>query len=62
MTFQSLQRLVANDAKTRYTMVQEPDPGSLDNDVPVWWIRANQGHSMKVRVAIRVVDMFFGLW
>ncbi|KIJ55657.1 hypothetical protein M422DRAFT_151974 [Sphaerobolus stellatus SS14] len=40
--FQTLERVVRNDNKSRYKMILEPD----ESNVPVWWIRANQGHSI----------------
>ncbi|KIP02297.1 hypothetical protein PHLGIDRAFT_16631 [Phlebiopsis gigantea 11061_1 CR5-6] len=46
MTLEAIQDLVQNDAKTRFSLIQEPDPSSGSCDA-VWWIRANQGHSLK---------------
>ena len=40
LNFEALQQIVKDDAKGRYSLALEED---------VWWIRANQGHSMKVR-------------
>ncbi len=48
LDFATLQRLVENDAKNRYMLRNAPDevtPTAGD----IWWIRANQGHSMKVK-------------
>lgn len=39
-----IERIVASDSKTRFNLVSEPDATSGE---PVWWIRANQGHSIK---------------
>ncbi|THH29526.1 hypothetical protein EUX98_g4670 [Antrodiella citrinella] len=39
-----IERIVANDSKTRFNLISEPEPAS---GAPVWWIRANQGHSLK---------------
>ena len=44
LTFETLQQIVKDDAKGRYNVVLEADPGAGEG---VWWIRANQGHSMK---------------
>ena len=42
--FTTLERVVLADKKSRYKMISEIDEtGAL-----VWWIRANQGHSIKV--------------
>lgn len=43
-----LEKLVQNDAKNRYHLYLEKssEPEIISEDV--WWIRANQGHSMKV--------------
>ena len=38
LSFEALQQIVKDDAKGRYSLTLEGD---------VWWIRANQGHSMK---------------
>ncbi|GJE91295.1 RNA 2'-phosphotransferase [Phanerochaete sordida] len=46
LTFEGLEDIVQKDAKGRFSLIQEPDPKS-NSDEPVWWIRANQGHSMK---------------
>ena len=45
LNFEALQEIVKNDAKGRYSLVHEADP---DGGEKTWWIRANQGHSMKV--------------
>ena len=45
LNMESLQEIVRNDSKSRYNLVLEADPASGDE---AWWIRANQGHSMKV--------------
>ena len=42
---EGLQEIVKNDQKGRYSLILEADVKSGDE---VWWIRANQGHSMKV--------------
>jgi 2'-phosphotransferase len=45
----ALQRIVENDAKKRYMLLEGPDETApMAGDV--WWIRANQGHSLKVLV------------
>ncbi|EKM50549.1 uncharacterized protein PHACADRAFT_104132 [Phanerochaete carnosa HHB-10118-sp] len=46
LTFEALQDMVQKDKKTRCSLIQEPDPKS-DSSEPIWWIGANQGHSMK---------------
>lgn len=47
VTFQHLQDIVKRDQKSRYHLLFEPQT-SESAGVDVWWIRANQGHSMKV--------------
>ncbi|PAV19632.1 trna phosphotransferase 1 [Pyrrhoderma noxium] len=43
--FPTLERIVQRDAKARYNLLlEESEKSSLEN---VWWIRANQGHSIK---------------
>ena len=44
LTLETLQQIVKDDAKGRYRLVLEADPSTGEE---VWWIRANQGHSMK---------------
>ncbi|EPQ56750.1 hypothetical protein GLOTRDRAFT_39589 [Gloeophyllum trabeum ATCC 11539] len=44
--FETVENIVKNNDKQRYKMVKEPDPKSPTNE-EVWWIRANQGHSIK---------------
>ena len=41
-----LERIVQEDAKMRYHLLLEPDQTGTSSDI--WWIRANQGHTMKV--------------
>ncbi|KAI0339418.1 hypothetical protein BDW22DRAFT_1456092 [Trametopsis cervina] len=45
LDFPTLERLVKDDKKNRYNLVYEPDVDNIHS--PVWWIRANQGHTMK---------------
>lgn len=45
--FDIVEKLVNRDRKNRYTMKFEPDE-SVHGTPEVWWIRANQGHSLKV--------------
>ena len=47
--FGKIQEMVKNDAKGRFHLKSEAEDGN-----EVWWIRANQGHSMKVGDALRV--------
>ncbi|KAF9459323.1 KptA family-domain-containing protein [Collybia nuda] len=42
-----LQEIVKADAKKRYDLVFEVDPLGSDPAVGAWWIKANQGHSIK---------------
>jgi len=42
----TLQRLVDNDSKNRYMLRQGPDEAAPTAG-DIWWIRANQGHSLK---------------
>ncbi|KAI0331667.1 hypothetical protein GY45DRAFT_1248352 [Cubamyces sp. BRFM 1775] len=44
LSFDALQEIVKSDAKNRYSLVLEADPKTGEE---AWWIRANQGHSMK---------------
>ena len=39
-----------NDSKKRYMLIEGPDD-TTPTAGKVWWIRANQGHSLKVRTA-----------
>ena len=52
LNMESLQEIVRNDSKSRYNLVPEADPASGDE---AWWIRANQGHSLKVSLASLIV-------
>lgn len=42
--FERIQEMVKKDAKSRFHLNSENEDGG-----EVWWIRANQGHSMQVR-------------
>ncbi|RPD64155.1 hypothetical protein L226DRAFT_552096 [Lentinus tigrinus ALCF2SS1-7] len=44
LNLEALQDIVKGDAKGRYSLVLEANP---DGGEESWWIRANQGHSMK---------------
>lgn len=44
----TLERIVRDNAKQRFSMRAEP---TSDDGRDEWWIRANQGHSIKVRRA-----------
>lgn len=46
LTFEKLEELVKADKKTRFNLTCGPDP-STGSSKEIWWIRANQGHSMK---------------
>ena len=61
MTFENLQNMVQKDAKTRFSLIQEPDP-KTGSPEPIWWIRANQGHSMKVDTVVFVTDRIDLTW
>jgi len=41
-----LQRIVENDSKQRYMLLEGPDEAAPTAGA-VWWIRANQGHSLE---------------
>ena len=43
----ALQRIVENDSKNRYKLLQGPDETSPMAG-EIWWMRANQGHSLEV--------------
>ena len=47
VAFTQLQDIVKRDQKSRYHLLFEPQT-SESAGTDVWWIRANQGHSMKV--------------
>jgi RNA:NAD 2'-phosphotransferase (TPT1/KptA family) len=55
LDFALLREIVNKDAKNRFNLIYEPgDDNAVVTDEPplderLWWIRANQGHSMKVR-------------
>ncbi|KAI9508175.1 KptA family-domain-containing protein [Russula earlei] len=42
----ALQRIVESDSKQRYMLIKAPNEAAPMAD-EVWWIRANQGHSLK---------------
>lgn len=44
---EKIQDMVKKDAKGRFHLKSETADGN-----EVWWIRANQGHSMKVRIIL----------
>ena len=48
MNFENLGKLVQDDAKQRYNLISEPSTDESAEDV--WWIRANQGHSLQVKM------------
>jgi len=51
----ALQRMVEGDSKQRYMLLQGPDE-TAPMAGEVWWIRANQGHSMKdVKVELKPI-------
>ncbi|KAI5116350.1 hypothetical protein M0805_002255 [Coniferiporia weirii] len=45
--FQTLERIVQHDAKNRYHLLFEPMSVENDTSEEIWWIRANQGHSLQ---------------
>ena len=49
LDFATLQQIVENDAKGRYMLRQGPDEAAPTAG-DIWWIRANQGHSLKVEI------------
>jgi len=59
LDFSMLQRIVEADSKKRYDLMYEGQgntASSLEADSGIWWMRANQGHSMKsVQVELRPV-------
>jgi 2'-phosphotransferase len=46
INFSQLQDIVRLDQKQRFHLLLEPR--SSDSPSDIWWIRANQGHSLKV--------------
>ncbi|PCH44454.1 hypothetical protein WOLCODRAFT_76684 [Wolfiporia cocos MD-104 SS10] len=49
VNLEQLEKIVKSDAKTRYHLLFEPDKESTSSE-EIWWIRANQGHSIKTVV------------
>ncbi|KAG6334570.1 hypothetical protein ID866_4525 [Astraeus odoratus] len=47
VTFPQLQKIVNADQKGRFHLSFEPQPSGSSNPNDLWWIRANQGHTMK---------------
>jgi len=47
VTFLQLQDIVNKDQKGRFHLMFEPQLPASSHVPDVWWIRANQGHSMK---------------
>lgn len=47
VTFLQLQDIVNKDQKSRFHLMFEPQLPASSHVPDVWWIRANQGHSMK---------------
>ncbi|KIK62005.1 hypothetical protein GYMLUDRAFT_42438 [Collybiopsis luxurians FD-317 M1] len=49
LTFRGLQDIVQKDSKQRYSLVRESESeeGIDEEDPHEWWIKANQGHSIK---------------
>ncbi|KAG2122627.1 KptA family-domain-containing protein [Suillus cothurnatus] len=45
INFSQLQEIVSKDQKQRFHLLTEPR--SSDSPSDIWWIRANQGHSLK---------------
>lgn len=54
LDFPTLEQLVKSNEKQRYTMVCDPEGAKSGNDI--WWIRANQGHSMKASTSCIIDD------
>ncbi|KAH9840037.1 KptA family-domain-containing protein [Rhodofomes roseus] len=56
MDFHNLENIVQNDSKSRYDLKCERDE-SLEPPKEIWWIRANQGHSMKeVKLDLKLMN------
>ncbi|KAF8586370.1 hypothetical protein K439DRAFT_1341045 [Ramaria rubella] len=51
--FMTLERIVQDDVKKRYNLLYEPGAEGMDG---LWWIRANQGHSIE-NVVIEMVEV-----
>ncbi|KAI0085740.1 KptA family-domain-containing protein [Irpex rosettiformis] len=47
LDFAALEKIVQDDKKGRFNLVQESETAKDGNISPIWWIRANQGHSIK---------------
>jgi len=47
LDFPTLEKIVREDKKSRFKLIYEPDTENIDFQMPIWWIRTNQGHSMK---------------
>ena len=53
VTFSALEDVVKRDEKQRYHLLyepQQPESPGASSQSSSWWIRANQGHSLKVRL------------
>lgn len=53
VTFSALEEVVKRDEKQRYHLLYEPhqpESPAASSQSSSWWIRANQGHSLKVRL------------
>lgn len=51
VTFSALEDVVKRDEKQRYHLLyepQQPESPAASSQSSSWWIRANQGHSLKV--------------
>ncbi|THH10352.1 hypothetical protein EW145_g1381 [Phellinidium pouzarii] len=57
LDFQTLERIVQHDPKSRYHLLFEPT--SVENsetEKSIWWIRANQGHSL-MDIDLKLADI-----
>ena len=43
-----IQKIVAENDKQRYQLLQAADDTAESSEGVIWWIRANQGHTLKV--------------
>ncbi|KAI9597081.1 RNA 2'-phosphotransferase, Tpt1 [Syncephalis fuscata] len=55
-TITDIRNVVVNNSKQRFTLCQEED--AIDN-IAIWWIRANQGHSLATTI---VHGTYYRFW
>lgn len=51
-----IQKIVAENGKQRFHLQFEPSTGA-DNGEGIWWIRANQGHTLKAYFSVPIIQV-----